>query len=459
MLARIRHQLSTLIGHLSRGLARRNIVWPWDLIVSRHIVKIDHRESGTRNLRIFALSPNRFMADLKILAAQDGYEVITLRVPWQGVVNSIFANRRGNKGDGTLLAPRFEKPMQNFLRAFFDRNGVDVVVSACVWYKQDVVWGSMAQKIGVPYIVLHRESLKTQPEHREWVAGTVKKFGDEKGFLGQNLIFHNQTMCDLMTGIGFASTDQVVNGGCLRMDGYVNRVLAERNGGSQSATANSTPQKGRQKITLFSFATGIGLNGMVSVPFPMEGEIGWFRLFEVMHATFARLAQKRPDVDFVIKPKWEGYWLDWINRVIRANGLDPDAIKNLTITSEVNPHDLILESDVVCGFASTVLLEAGIAGKPVIVPDFEETLEPKYRDRVQLRQCYDLFDIADSAESFASLIEQRLYDLTVPRETMGRRDEAFAHWISKIDGDAIQQYTKTFDAAAAWGRQEHLNRG
>ena len=456
MLAKIRRHLSTIIGYLSRCLARMNIIWPWDIIVSRQIVKIGHQKSDSKTLRIFALSPNRFMADLKILATEGGYEVITLRAPWQGVVNSIFANRRGDKNDGILLAPHYEEPMKNFLRAFFERNGVDIVLSACVWYKQDVVLGSMAQKIGVPYIVLHRESLKTQPSHQKWVADTVKKFGDENGFLGQNLIFHNQPMCDLMTDIGFASTNQVVNGGCLRMDAFVNRVLTERNCRDQPQPAGKTPNTRRQKISLFSFATGIGLNDLVGHPFPREGDTGWFRLFETIHATFARLARERPDIDFVIKPKWDGYWLVWIDQALRAHGLEPDTIENLTISSKLNPHDLIMDSDVVCGFASTVLLEAGIAGKPVIVPDFEETLQPKYRDRVQLRQFNDLFDVADSPEAFANLIEKRLEDSVIPVETQGRRDEIFAHWISNMKGGAIQEYTKTFNSAAAWGRQARL---
>ncbi|MBT5526972.1 MAG: glycosyltransferase [Rhodospirillaceae bacterium] len=460
MFARFRSRLSTIIGALSRALARQNIVWPWDIIVSRHLIDMNAQKvkanSNSKSLRIFALSPNRFMADLKILAAQDGYEVITLRVPWQGVVSSIFADRRGQKSNGILLAQRFEKPMQNFLRAFFIRNGVDIVLSACVWYKQDVVWGSMAQKIGVPYIVLHRESLKTQPEHQKWVTETVRKFGDENGFLGQNLIFHNQPMCELMTDIGFASTNQVVNGGCLRMDGFVNKVLAGRNSAGQSVAIDSVEEEKRPQVTLFSFATGIGLNGLISVPFPMEGEIGWFRLFDVMHGTFARLAHERPDVDFIIKPKWDSYWLDWINKAIKADGLDPDAIENLTITSTANPHDLILDSDVICGFASTVLLEAGIAGKPVVIPDFEETLEPIYRERVQLRQYNDLFDIANSAEAFTDLIEQRLENQTIAKETLSQRDEAFTHWISNMKGNAVDQYTKTFDTAADWGAQKRL---
>ena len=117
MIAKIRHHLSTGIGIFARFLAKWKIIWPWSIIVSRHLISIEPRKSNPKNLRIFALSPNRFMADLKILAAKDGYEVITLRAPWQGVVSSLFAGRRGKKTDGILLAGKFEESMQNFLTA------------------------------------------------------------------------------------------------------------------------------------------------------------------------------------------------------------------------------------------------------------------------------------------------------------------------------------------------------
>lgn len=451
MIASLRKRASRLLSLSSRALARRGIVWPWSMLVSRGIERISTGPKGGR-IRLLMLSHKRFMSDVRILAAHSDFDVVVLHQDWQGRVNAHIAGRGAGSSKDVLMTKECELPMTNFLRSFLARNEIDVVVSACIWYRQDVTFGALAQRLGVPYVVQHRESLKTRPAHHAWMADMVRRFGDENGFLGHTIIFHNQPMCDLMERSGFAGPERTVNGGCLRMDELVQRVMEARRAPAAPASAGR-----RKQVAMFSFATGIGLNDLKVKPFPQEWFLGWFRIFERSHAAIAQLAQEMPDVDFIIKPKWEGYWVEWIEQAILAAGLDADALPNLTITTRADPHDLVIESNVVCGFASTAMLEAGIAGKPVVVPDFDEAAMPIYRDRVQLLDHYNLFDTAESPTAFRDLVKKRLDEPAIDAETMRQRDAAFDEWVSDIEGNALEKYAAALREAAAWGRQRRAS--
>jgi hypothetical protein len=449
-LGALRRAISRLAGTAVRFLAARGMVSPWDAFVSAQMESLSP-QSQRKPIRILALSPERFMGDLKLLAAQDGIEVFILKGNWQGKISALFAARSRQPYEENLISPAGEVPMKNFLRAFLRRHDIDVLLGTCVWYRQDIPWGSMAQKIGIPYVVLHRENLKTEPEQQRFVAETMHRFGDTNGFLGQTLITHNRPIRELVVDSGFAQPDQAIDGGCLRMDDFVRQARAyhkDTGGVPVPATA------GRRKVTLFSFATGIGLNDLGVPPFPRKLFIGWYRLFELTHATFAAMARDHPDIDFVIKPKWEGDWIEWIRDAIRANGIEPDSLANLTITAKADAQELIFESDVVCGFGSTVLLEAGIVGKPVVVPHFEEALRPPYNERIKLRGSYDLFDVADTPGQFAELVQERLANPAVSAELVARREEAFREWVSNTEGTALQTYLEALRKAAEWGRRQ-----
>ena len=69
---------------------------------------------------------------------------------------------------------------------------------------------------------------------------------------------------------------------------------------------------------------------------------------------------------------------------------DCESLKHLWASDFVPTSKLILESDVVCGFSSSALLEAAIAAKPVIVPLFDEALRPEYQESIAYFYYYDL---------------------------------------------------------------------
>ena len=55
--------------------------------------------------------------------------------------------------------------------------------------------------------------------------------------------------------------------------------------------------------------------------------------------------------------------------------LEIKKIRNLKVDENLNTHDVINSSKVVLGFNSSILLEASIKNKFVIIPIFEEALK------------------------------------------------------------------------------------
>ena len=170
------------------------------------------------------------------------------------------------------------------------------------------------------------------------------------------------------------------------MDEYIARVKSG-NGGARK----------RKRVVLFSFTRGAGLFAIMP-QWPKAPNQGLTRFFDAVHCTFATLAETHPEIDFVIKPKWGGNWVEEIERALKESDIEHEAIENLEILVDANVHDLILGSDVICGYNSTTLLEGGVAAKPVIIPFFEEACKPEYEDYVLLKEDFGLFDIARSAD-------------------------------------------------------------
>jgi len=65
-------------------------------------------------------------------------------------------------------------------------------------------------------------------------------------------------------------------------------------------------------------------------------------------------------------------WRKLVDKAFDEAGIDVRQLPNLIMDPNLDAQKLILESSVVCGINSTTILEAALAGKPVIVPYFKQ---------------------------------------------------------------------------------------
>lgn len=396
---------------------------------------------------LLALNPNRFRGDLDCLAGTGQFNILIFPFQWQCRILSLYWYRLGEFTQ--YFAPpensrtaAVRKATQRFLAKFlpllFQYLGVDAVISAALHYKQDTDYGEVANDLGYPYIVFHRENFITNKGHMQRF---LQFYGSFNKFKGSLIATHNEVAREAFIRT-VAEPDQVKALGCLRMDEYLERVRKPR-----------PPRTGKKRVALFSFVHVVGLFGFGN-SFSQDRSNGFIELFDHVHGGIARLAAEMHDTEFVIKPKWAGTWLDHITAAVERAGLRADDLPNLRITADVNAQDLILESDVVVAFGSTTAMEAAIAGLPVIFPLFDEALDPRYEDYIQLLHDRDAFDVANSCEHFAELIRQRLDNPVIDEETMALRKRLFIKYISPVDYSAVSAYSETLGQLIDQARQK-----
>jgi len=447
--------VNNFIKYILRNAFRLRISWALVLFYSI-IIKVVKPKNGSVPLNkptILALTPFRFRGDLNILSDSrqyrvlglpDKWEVILLRVFWPSNISEIrseqYYRTSGNDKD-VRFQNNLRKSLKLFLLSLYSKLKVDCVISAGVHYETDIKLGLVSEEIGVPYIVFHREGIY-MPRALEALENEYRNLGK---FVGTHIVVHNEDIKATLIKSAFAGPDEVSVLGCLRMDNFIRRIQLSNINYCSTVLPNN-----KKVVTLFSFTHGsvaVGVNNAIR-HFSKERNEGFIKLFEHVHASIAQLAIQNKDVEFVIKLKWGGEWAEEIECVLRKNNMDISKIKNLQIMIDIDAHDLILRSDIICGFSSTTLLESAIAGKPVIIPYFDEALKKEYTDFVEFKDSFHLFNVAYSIKEFERLIVECLRSpIKISESQMNGRYALFEKYVSRMSGNALDKYVETVNNA------------
>jgi len=431
--------IKKLLFSWAKAVLRQQIASP---ILSYYVIqKIKNSTPNAyianRKYKLLLLSPNRFPSgELDALFRTQEFDLLYLEKEVLYKLISIFWDRRvpleatlspGKVGvdRGIFLTnrKRLRRGYRNLIKDILRRYHVDAVIGAAPHYNQNHDFGIVANGMGVPYIILMKECLITNTKHHERIVNYYSEM--DKGGIS-HVIVHNKSTKDAIAESKLLPVENITSLGCMRMDGYVSRVS------NQDLKCSTRINK---QVVLFSFIYGVGLYGWTSAHPPVGGP-GYFVLFDDVHQVFGELAAENPHITFIIKAKWPDIWLDEIKASIRQIGVRVDELENISITAMTPAHDLILSSDVVVSFGSTTLLEGAIAGKPVIVPDFAEASLPDYQGYIQLKDTYDVYDVATSRSELKQLVLRRITDSYISDSIKNRRVEYFEKYISTIDGRA-----------------------
>ena len=152
------------------------------------------------------------------------------------------------------------------------------------------------------------------------------------------------------------------------------------------------PKRSRPLVVLFSSGA--------TRPVPSAGS-GYYPPFRDCHGPLALLAKEHPEVDVLIKPKPRVYrnrtWKQELPRAFQDWGVDPNnPPPNLRIDAKSDAQDLILSASIVVALNSTTLIEAAVAGLPVILPNFRYLRDGPHSGDVRFSEYSDLFDVPDT---------------------------------------------------------------
>jgi len=423
------------LGYLARRGVYGLFVRILNTVIAEH--PDNSKTSASDQMTILALSPEGFRGDLEALAKSGKCRVLVMSSSWQYRILYFFC-QQGLRPRGYLnpepgsAEMNGKMALQAFYRAVlpsvFQHHGIDCVISYHIRVPADVDWGIAAKDLGTPYVVLYREGLMASSVA---LHSTMATLFSRFGFWGSHLVVHNESCRDLCIDKGLVEADAVSALGCIRMDDFINKA----------AVAKSI-KPARKKVILFP----LGLKEGGSF------DLNLLPFFNGVHVTLAKLARKYPDIDFVFKPKPKVYpsWRKLVDAAFAEAGIDVRQLPNLVMDANLDAQKLIVESSVVCGINSTTILEAALAGKPVIVPYFKQLRQDPYVDHIKFVEAFEYLDVAEGTESFSDLIEQKLVNPEISQADMAGRRTIFKKYVSDPNGGALDLYIELL--------QEHVDR-
>ena len=410
-------------------------------------------------ITILALKSEKFRGDLECLSRVEKFRVLYLESKWEVPIIAAFTNKKikgykylnAEKGDDIYeLKRKIDIYFCGFISSLLKLIEIDCVVTPNYRYIEDYPWVMSLTKKGIPHILLFREGLMNTERLFE---GITARHALYKRYPLTHLVVHNKISKRSFVESGFASEEQVSICGALRMDNLLKLII------NKDGTVRKYDGR-RKRVVFFFFPYTTSIFGREKLS-PTEALFGdkyryaesiWpqrINLFRDLHISFARLAQKLPDVDFVIKPKPKhinkGVSGDEYLKIINELGIDLNKLDNYTIEPNVNVHDLIINSDVIIALQSSTVLESAIAGKHVIFPLFYNYKETKNFNDFMWRNHLDLFDVAESAEELEALVVKRIEKPEIDEEFMKGRRELFKEYFSDLDGVALKKYSETIE--------------
>ena len=222
--------------------------------------------------------------------------------------------------------------------------GFAAVLSGNFGYVEQQELAAVCEKNNIPFIVLHKEAMDAY-------GGDARRYQTLK-FIGTKLLLYNEKIKEILLALNVPGilAEKVGVVGMPRADFYFARTIRK-------------PKDGQ--IVFFSFYPEDKLLSLIS-------DKTQHRLAQVQYADFHKLvmnfAKRHPEVKLIIKTKSSHHFVQYVEGIIKEN-LSED-LKNLVLTNSGDSFELILDSQIVIGFNSTALIEAVIAGRPIICPDF-----------------------------------------------------------------------------------------
>jgi hypothetical protein len=381
---------------------------------------------------ILILSSKAFRKDIECIVATNEFRVLRLPDHWQSRLIFQFYPEKFQKfwvdTNPDYPDSKYKKEqkelrefLQKFLKKLYKKIRVDCVISPHHKYVVDMDWGSVSTKMGVPHIMLPRDS-----QYASSHATLDKMMFQFKNalprFEGEHIIVQSEYDIPLYVESGYCKKNEISSLGCPRMDSFVKKTKKKKDHSENM----------RKKVVFLPFNWGMHFE-----------KSDLFSYICDVHLFFVHFALRHPEIDIVIKSKPKqprSPKKTVLLEPLKGSSIEIEKIPNLTIRDDLDLHDLFFETDVVCGLQTSALIEAAVIGLPVIIPYFKDVQNHKYDERLFYRDSFDLFDIAKDVNELESLILKRLHNQTIDKKIVEGRKALFEGFVSSLDGDATEKY-------------------
>ncbi|WP_120495693.1 hypothetical protein [Kiloniella sp. EL199] len=395
-------------------------------------------KGGSRDkINLLALNPNRFRGELEILVSSKKFSITRMSFKWQCFLYAHFYDILKNEYNPLTSQiedhktkrnkHKYKKIVRILLLKLQKKYQIRAVIAAAIHYRQDYEFLAIAKKIGIPAIIMQRESNVSSLYMQNFFVERLRKYNQ---FHGTHILFHNHIQRDLFVQTGYISHSQGYVTGIPRMDDYVH------------THRNNSYDIRSKVITLFSFGPMTGILESSPPHWPKNPKDYLYNFCKETHKAIYELAAENPDWTFIIKPKWGGRWTENIRKIVNVK--QQNTPKNLLIDAEHNVHDLITKSRIVAGFNSTTLLEAGLLCPTVIIPIFAEAKDPKWEKCISFKDESSTYQIAASKLEFKQQILNAMNnDYKLTKSVSANRFHVFNKYTYAADGCATDRLIET----------------
>ncbi len=330
-------------------------------------------------------------------------------------------HRAGTQSKIARQRERYRAFLRHFLPEFFGGLNIDIVMNSDFRYRREADLVRIASECGYGHICYYREALYIVPAHYTLAVQRHRAFAP---FFGDVIAVQNEITKQMFLESGISTPDRIQVRGCPRMDGFAENV----------SLGQTNAKKRKKQIVYFSCPRGAQLEDIRTFDFFSTTQ-------QVVRALF-ELAKDDPDLHIVIKMKEMhiSLQLDEMRQELHRIAGSEKGLPNVEFeTGRMAAHDLIRQSDIICAMQSTTVLEAAIAGKPVILPHFKEMREREGAGQVLMYQeYYGLFDVPDNSEHLKAIILDRLSRPKIKSVVMKGRRALFEKYVSPLNGGATQ---------------------
>ena len=315
--------------------------------------------------------------------------------------------------------------MERVLTQLWSAWPFDAVLSGNFGYTQQQEIARIVEKRCLPFITLFKEGLLIPAQ----LDSLSSEYIDGKRFVGSKIIFYSEQIREaVLKSDAFHGREfEVAVSGIPRLDQLV-----------------SAPLPKSRQIVLFSFYPPIKFRCFQAGSATLEAAT---RAADAFHRMFFRFASENPDWKLVVKTKVGAKFLNYAQQLLEAElGEQPS---NVEITNTGEATQMILNSRVIAGFTSTTGIEALVAGRTVICPDFAEYFGDEPWDYFQ-----DDPDLVTYAKSLDDL--QRAVDggqSEGDAAWLARRDAFLQRMVNGADGQACERATREILDSITAGQQ------
>lgn len=355
---------------------------------------------------------------------------------------------------GTRIYAQREKYrafLHKFLPAFLKGLGVDIVMNSDHRYRREADFTRISNEMGFPHLCYYREALYIVPAYYELAAERHEAFAPFKGTI---IAVQNDITQKMFIESGMVDASKLTVRGCPRMDTFIQKI--------KHLEHEPTKKYTTRQIVYFSSPRGAQTkNTGSSRSATVSQDLDYFDFFsnskKVVQA-LVELAFEDPKLNIILKMKelhikGGGGQINDFNKIIADVCGTQDGLPNVRIeTGRMSAQDIILESDLVCGMQTTAILEAAIAGKPIILPHFTALREADGADQVLMYQDHrELFDVPNDAEMLKEMVKNRLEAPKISEHIMTKRRALFEEHVSPLTERATEVSLSLIRNIAAQG--------